>query len=120
MEYHWVVSLGMSVLSDDREAKRRSGSGRMDLLAGRGAVVRAAWRRRFDGERRGLLRKRLLPHQRASSPQADACAGFSADGLRARYERNDGLLDVLLPGYGAPRDHACVICVAAGDECADG
>ena len=75
----------------------------MVLLAGGGALVRAAGWGRVVDVWRGLLRGRLLQRPGASSPQAAAgsIARFCSDGLRARHERDDVVFDVLLQRPGA-------------------
>ena len=94
----------------------------MALPAGSGAFVRAAGGGCPVGARRGLLRRRLLQRPGASSSQtaASSVGGLGSDGLRARYERDDVLLNVLLQGPGATCADTGGIRVASVEFCSGG
>lgn len=91
----------------------------MDLPAGRGVFVRAVGWRRLVGARLGLLRGRLLRDPGAPPPQiaARCVAGCASDGLRARYERDDIVLDVLLQRPGPAGTDTGRVRVASGEFC---
>jgi len=66
-----------------------------------------------------LLRGRLLQHSGASSSQAAAGSfgGFGSDGLRARHERAEAVLDVLLQRSFTACADAGSVCTAAHSFC---
>jgi len=80
---------------EDQDSKDFGG---VDVPVRGGVFVRAAGGSGLVGARDGLLHRRSLPDSAASprSKGAGAAAAF-AHGLRARHERNEELLDVVLP-----------------------
>jgi hypothetical protein len=119
---NWSI---IGVVSSSREkpkTKTLSDGGGVVLLVGGSAFVCANGRCCPIGVRRELLRGGLLQRAGASPPQAAAnsVAGFSADGLRARYERYDPLFDVLLQGPGAPSADTGCVCAASSKFCSGG
>jgi len=111
------VSLGVPGFREDEKTRARSIGCRMDLPAGGGDSVCAAGCSQSAGARRGLLLRRLLHRSRASSPQTEAGsrAGIRPNGLRARYERHDVVLDGLLQrpvATGADPRRVCFACAS--------
>jgi len=116
--YHCVVSGPREY----EKTRSRSIGRSMALYAGGRAFVRADGWRCALSVWRGLLRGWLLQHTRAPSPQiaAGSRARHGSYELRARHERDDVMLDVLLQRSGAARADTGRIRVACDEFCSCG
>jgi hypothetical protein len=94
------------------EPRSQEGISRVGVPAGGCGFVRSLGGRRVVGACDGVLHWRPLPHRAAPSPDKAGIATFGY-GLRARHERNDGLLDVVLPGLRETAGHGGGVCAAA-------
>ena len=79
------------------EPRSQESTSRVGVPAGGCGLVRSLGGRRVVSAFDGVLHRRPLPHRAASSPEKARNAAFG-DGLRSWHGRNDGLLDVVLPG----------------------
>src|SRR5216683_140088 len=82
--------------SERLEPRSQESASRLGVPAGGCGLVRSLGWRRVVGAFDGVLHGRPLPHRTASSSEKTGIATFGY-GLRARHERNDGLLAVAIP-----------------------
>ena len=112
-------ALSFVIGNSDRERlepRSQETSSRVGVPAGGCGFVRSLGGRGVVGTRHGVLHWGPLPYRAASSPEKTGIATFGY-GLRARHERNDGLLDVVLPGLRETVGHGGGVCAAASRIC---
>ena len=97
---------------DGLEPRSQESTGCVDVPAGSCGFVRSLGWRGVVGTRDGVLHGRPLPHRAASSPEETGITALGY-GLRARHGRNDGLLDVVLPGLREAAGHGGGVRAAA-------